>query len=88
MLKNWRAGIGTVITVMVMPDKEPEVEQRTEIPGRCGFGQYALSKWTDLPRNYLEYLITDECHTSEENKAKAKIELRNRDLQPGQMKLF
>ena len=65
-----------------------EVEERELIRGNVGFGKFALSRWSDLPEDYLEYLVTDECLTSEENKNKARKELRNRLIQPGQMKLF
>ena len=66
---------------------EYEVEEREVILGNVGFGKFAMSKWRDLPENYLEYLVSDECLTNDENKAKARKELRNRLIQPGQMKL-
>jgi uncharacterized protein (DUF3820 family) len=47
------------------------------------FGKYAMSKWKDLPGDYLDYLVSDECHTPQENKRKALIEIQRR-LQGGE----
>lgn len=59
-----------------------------EVPGRVGFGQYALSKWRDLPDDYLRYLISDKCKTTEENKAKARKEILIRDRRAGPLRYF
>ena len=52
--------------------------------GVIGFGRFKGQKWSDVNRHYLEYLITPECLTREENKIIAKQELSQRDVCEGQ----
>jgi uncharacterized protein (DUF3820 family) len=62
-----------------------EVEERKEIQGIVGFGKFAMSKWKDLPKEYLEFIASNECYTSNVNKEKAKLELNERKKVPGQL---
>lgn len=56
--------------------------------GIVKFGVYTGRKWSDVPKHYLEYIITPECLTREENKEIAKKELSQRDVVDGQEELF
>lgn len=51
---------------------------------KLGFGKYALSKWKDMEDEYLEFLVSNECRTSEENKRLARIEIERRWNKGGQ----
>jgi hypothetical protein len=51
-------------------------------PGRLGFGQYPLSKWRDVPYDYLRYIVSIHCKTSIENKEKALHEMNEREKLP------
>jgi hypothetical protein len=44
-------------------------------------------KWNDprVSKEWLEYVISDECLTTEENKQKARDELKNRSCPDNQM---
>ena len=52
--------------------------------GTCGLKKYDGVKWCEMPEWYLEYLITDECNTSENNKMIARQELHQRRICDGQ----
>ena len=56
--------------------------------GVITFGRFKDKKWSSVKRDYLEYLITDECLTNQENKDIAKKELAQRDICDGQITLF
>ena len=57
--------------------------------GIVNFGQYkGLKKWSEIPKHYLEYIISEECLTPEANKEIAKQELKQRDILDGQEVLF
>jgi len=56
--------------------------------GHIDFGRYKGSLWSDILIDYLEYIISDECHTSQENKNIAKLELNNRNNIEGQGLMF
>ena len=56
--------------------------------GVIDIGIYAGKSWEDLPINYLEYLISEECNTNKINKEKAKQELKQRKIADGQIYLF
>jgi hypothetical protein len=60
------------------------IEKREDL-GYCGFGKYAMTKWKDLPREYIEFIASDKCHTSDYNKEKARKELQNREKTDGQI---
>ena len=73
-MKNWKKGGNTILKTGL------DLNELKPIPGRVGFGKYPLSKWEDLPREYLEYLISKDCKTTIQNKGKAKQELINRTI--------
>lgn len=56
--------------------------------GTVNFGQFKGKKWSDVPKHYLEYLVTDECLTPQCNKDISKKELLQRDVCEGQEELF
>jgi len=53
--------------------------------GKINFGTYKGKEWNDLPKDYLQYLISDECRTSEKNKNIAKQVLSQYDIVDGQL---
>ena len=53
--------------------------------GVIDFGKFKGEKWDDLKIDYLEYLISEECNTSEENKRIAKKVLENKKVLDGQL---
>ena len=55
--------------------------------GEISFGKFAGQKWSEVPVHYLEFLISDECYTSKENKEIAKQELHQRETINGQILL-
>ena len=56
--------------------------------GAVTFGVYAGKPWSQVPKDYLVYICSDECRTSEQNKAIAKKELLQRDVLDGQIEMF
>jgi len=52
------------------------------------FGVHRHKKWNDLPIDYLEWLLTDECNTSKENKETAYKVLKQKRDHEGQGLLF
>ena len=56
--------------------------------GIINFGNFKNKKWSEVPKKYIEYLISDECLTSEFNKNIAKQELKQRDVLDGQIEMF
>ena len=61
------------------------VESKIDDFGIIQFGKHKGSEWIRLPKSYLEYLISEECNTSELNKSKAKKVLKQKDLVKGQL---
>jgi hypothetical protein len=61
--------------------------------GRIDFGKHNGTRWDRLPINYLWYLSSEDCLTSDENKRKAKIAMwqvtqRQKKEEASQYKLF
>ena len=56
--------------------------------GLLDFGVNKGQKWSEQHRHYLEYLISDECLTSESNKEIARQVLRQKNIIKGQLELF
>jgi len=57
--------------------------------GIIDFGtKFKGKKWNEVPKHWLEYIISDECYTTEENKNIAKKILINWSVCKGQGKLF
>lgn len=56
--------------------------------GGIDFGVHAGKNWNELDRDYLQYLISDKCWTSEVNKETAQKVLDQYDLKDGQFPLF
>lgn len=56
--------------------------------GIIGFGTFAGKKWSEIPKHYLEYLISEECLTNMNNKEIARKELQQRDVLDGQVEMF
>ena len=56
--------------------------------GIVNFGIFKGKKWSELPKNYLEWIQKPECLTPQENKDIAKKEYSQRDICDGQEELF
>jgi len=56
--------------------------------GIVKFGVFKGKKWSDLNKHYLEYVISIDCNTKQENKEIAKQELNQRTFLDGQIELF
>lgn len=56
--------------------------------GFVPFGKFAGKRWSALPKDYLVFVISDECYTNQANKDIAKKELAQRDIVEGQTELF
>lgn len=56
--------------------------------GLIPFGKFKGTFWKDVPKDYLQFIITDDCYTNEDNKATAKKELAQRDVLNGQIEMF
>ena len=55
--------------------------------GIINFGVNKGQKWNEQHRHYLEYLISDECMTSEANKEIARQVLKQKNLIKGQLEM-
>lgn len=53
--------------------------------GVVQFGIHQGKRWCDVPLKYIEFLISDECYTPEDNKRIARIEKQQRRILKGQM---
>jgi uncharacterized protein (DUF3820 family) len=51
------------------------------------FGRYKGTKWGELSDDYLNFIISDDCHTYEINKDFAKKVLTEKKKCPGQVVL-
>ena len=47
--------------------------------GVIHFGKFKGRRWDTLDIEYLEFIVSDKCYTSEENKDKAREELNNKN---------
>ena len=56
--------------------------------GIINFGRFKGKNWSDVPKEYLEYLLKDECLTSEFNKNIASQEIKQRGVLEGQIEMF
>jgi hypothetical protein len=59
--------------------------------GIINFGTtYKGLKWNDpkVPIDWIEYVISDDCRTTTENKEIARKELKQRRIVQGQLELF
>jgi len=72
---------------MKRTNKMNKVLHREDL-GMVEFGVFKGKKWSEIPKNYLEYIQSPECLTSSNNKEKAKKELYNRTFLDGQIELF
>lgn len=59
-------------------------EVRFQKFGKVGFGKFKNKYWVDIDPDYLQWLLTDECQTSPENKATARAVLKQKGLISGQ----
>lgn len=64
-----------------------KVFERVDL-GVVDFGRYMGYPWSKVPESYLRYLVSPECHTTDERKAKARQELQQRQIAAGQISLF
>lgn len=68
------------------PEKQIQVEEvKKKDYGIIMFGKFKGDSWESLPNHYLEYLISDECNTSEVNKHIAKEVKKQKNLIKGQL---
>ena len=56
--------------------------------GFVPFGKFKGNRWSSLPKDYLSFIISDDCYTSQANKEIAKKELQQREVVDGQEELF
>lgn len=57
--------------------------------GTINFGvRFKGKKWSEVPTDWLKYVMTDDCWTTDENKATAKKVLGQANLIKGQLEMF
>lgn len=56
--------------------------------GKIDFGKHEGKNWNDLPLDYLQYLVKDECYTSDHNKEIAQKILDQYNVIDNQVPLF
>lgn len=56
--------------------------------GKITFGRFEGMRWDKLRKDYLEYLISDDCNTLPERKEIARLELEQRRVCENQLELI
>ena len=56
--------------------------------GVIGFGKFQGRKWSEVPDDYLRFLVSSKCYTNRDNKWMARTELFQRRVAEGQLSLF
>lgn len=71
-----------------MDARQPVEWEDREFMGKIRFGKFNGDDWMQLSDDYLQFLISDKCYTSAENKAKARKVIKEKKKIPGQGRLF
>lgn len=56
--------------------------------GVINFGKMAGKRWSEMRDDYLDFILSEKCYTSRENKEIAKQEKNNRKIIDGQIRMF